>query len=112
MTVGEFVRHKVSAEQRETVETIRGVIRQAVPEAKEVIAFGTLGWKSKGMLAVINPTKKYVTVAFMRGADFEDKYGMLEGVGRVRKLFKIKYADVNKNALRYYIKQPVKFDKE
>ena len=112
MTGDEFVRLKVSPEHRGTVQMIRRLMRKAAPGAKEVIAYGTLGWKNKGILAVINPTKKYVTVAFLRGPEFEDKYGMLEGVGKAQKLVKIKYTDVNTIALRYYIKQAVKFDKE
>ncbi len=111
MTVDEFVKHKVSAEHRGTVATIRRVMREAAPEAKEVIAYGTLGWKSKRVIAVINPTKKYVTVAFLRGSAFADKYGMLEGVGKVQKLVKLKYTDVNTTALRYYVRQAVKYDK-
>jgi hypothetical protein len=112
MTGNEFVKRKVSPEHRRTVAMIRRLMREAAPGAKEVMAYGTLGWKNKGIIAVINPTKKYVTVAFLRGAEFEDKYGMLEGVGNVQKLFKIKYTDVNAVALRYYIRQAVKFDKK
>ncbi len=112
MTVDEFVKAKVSPEHRGVVMTIRRLMRNAAPGAKEVIAYGTLGWKRKGILAVINPTKKYLTVAFLRGAAFEDKYGMLEGVGKAQKLVKIKYTDVNTVALRYYIRQAVKFDNE
>jgi len=112
MTVDEFVKHKVSVEHRGTVATIRQVTREAAPEAKEVITYGTLGWKRKGIIAVINPTKKYLTVAFLRGAEFEDKYRMLEGVGKVQKLVKIKYNEVDTTALRYYIRQAVKFDKK
>lgn len=111
MTGDDFVRRKVSPEYRRTVAMIRRLMREAAPGAKEVMAYGTLGWKKKGIIAVINPTKKYVTVAFLHGAKFEDKYGMLEGIGKVQKLVKIKYTDVNTNALRYYIKQAVKFDK-
>ena len=112
MTGDEFVKHKVSPEHRATVAAIRRLMREAAPGAKEVIAYGTLGWKNQGIIAVINPTKKYVTVAFLRGAEFEDKYGMLGGVGKAQKLVKIKYTDVNTIALRYYIRQAVKFDKK
>lgn len=112
MTGDEFVKRKVSPEHRGTVAAIRRLMREAAPGAKEVIAYGTLGWKNKGIIAVINPTKKYVTVAFLRGAEFEDKYGMLGGVGKAQKLVKIKYTDVNTIALRYYIRQAVKFDKK
>jgi hypothetical protein len=112
MTGDEFVKRKVSPEHRRTVATIRRLMREAAPGAKEVMTYGTLGWKNKGIIAVINPTIKYVTVAFLRGAEFKDKYGMLEGVGKVQKLVKIKYTDVNTNALRYYIRQALKFDKK
>ena len=112
MTGDEFVKRRVSPEHRRTVATIRRLMREAAPGAKEVMAFGSLGWKNKGILAVINPTQKYVTVAFLRGAEFEDKYGMLEGIGKVRKLVKIKYTKVNPIALRYYIRQALKFDKK
>ncbi len=112
MTGDEFVKHKVSPEQRDTVATIRQLMREAAPGAQEVIAYGTLGWKNRDILAVINPTKRYVTLAFLRGAQFEDKYGMLEGVGKRQKLVKIKYTNVDTKALRYYIKQAVKFDKQ
>jgi hypothetical protein len=50
--------------------------------------------------------------AFSRGADFEDKYGLLRGVGKVSKHVKIaNRAEINEAALRYYIRQAVKFDK-
>jgi hypothetical protein len=111
MTGDEFVMLKVSPEHRGTVTTIRQLMRKAAPGAKEVIAYGTLGWKNKGIIAVINPTKKYVTVAFLRGAEFEDKYGMLEGTGKAQKLVKVRYTDVNTLALRYYIRQAMKLDR-
>ena len=112
MTGDEFVKREVAPERRGTVETIRRLMGETAPGAKEVIAYGTLGWKNKGILAVINPTKKYVTVAFLRGAEFEDKYRMLQGTGKLQKLVKIKYTGVNAAALRYYIRQAVKFDQK
>ena len=49
--------------------------------------------------------------AFSRGAEFEDKYNLLRGVGKVSKHVKIKNpADANKEVLRYYIKQALEFD--
>jgi hypothetical protein len=63
------------------------------------------------MLAVISPTKKDITFAFSRGAEFEDKFGLLKGVGTVSKHVKIKdLKTVNKDALRYYIRQALEFD--
>ncbi len=112
MTVDEYLANKVAPDHRATVATIRRLMREAAPGAKEIIAYGTLGWKIRGVIAVINPTKKYLTFAFLRGAEFEDKYGILEGTGRKQKLLKVKYKDVDTTALRYYIRQAGKFDRE
>ena len=60
---------------------------------------------------VISPTKKDITFAFSRGAEFKDKYALLKGVGKVSKHVKIKDLDtVNQEALRYYIKQALELD--
>jgi hypothetical protein len=79
--------------------------------AKEEISYGIPVYKGKRSLAVISPTKKGITFAFSRGAEFEDKYGLLQGVGKVSKHVRIKSLDdVNVTALRYYIKQALKLD--
>ena len=113
MTVDEFVKDRVLPEQQDIVALLRQLMREAAPEAKEVISHGVPGWKGKGVLAVISPTKKDITLAFSHGSVFEDKYGLLKGEGKLSKHIKIKrLKDANKAALRYYIKQALKFDKE
>lgn len=111
-TIDEFIAQRVLPEHRPTVAALRALMRKAAPSAKEVITYGILAWKAKKMLAVISPTKKDVTFAFSRGAEFEDKYDLLQGVGTVSKHVKIKDAkDIDEKALRYYIKQALEFDK-
>jgi hypothetical protein len=111
MTVDEFVKHKVLPAHQDIVAMIRQLMRETAPDAKEIISYGIPVWKGKRILAVISPTKKDITFAFSRGAEFEDKYGLLRGVGKVSKHVKIKrLEDVNKSALRYYVKQAVEFD--
>jgi hypothetical protein len=110
-TTSQFLKH-VSPEHRGTVTMIRRLMRDAAPEAKEVMTYGTLGWKANGIIAVINPTKKYVTFVFLRGAEFKDKYGLLEGGGKAQKLIRIKKTHANTDVLRYYVKQSVKLDKK
>ena len=91
---------------------LRRLMREAAPGAKEAIAYGIPVWKGKRIFAVISPTKKDITFSFSRGAQFEDKYGLLRGVGKSSKHIKIKnVSDVNKTVLRYYIRQALKFDK-
>ncbi len=113
ITVDEFVKHRVLPEHQDIVAMLRQLMRETAPGAQEVISYGILAWKGKRMLAVVSPTKQDITFAFSRGAAFEDKYGLLQGVGTISKHVKLKsLGDVNKSALRYYIKQALKFDKE
>ena len=63
------------------------------------------------MIAVISPTKKDITFAFARGADLEDKYGLLRGVGKESKHIKISSLDrFNEEAFLYYLKQALELD--
>ena len=111
ITIDDFVKHKVLPEHKDIVAMLRQLMRIAAPGVKEVISYGILAWKGKRILAVISPTKKDITFAFSRGAEFKDKYGLLQGVGKVSKHIKIKkLEDVDKGALLYYVKQAFKFD--
>ena len=84
------------------------LMREMAPEAEEVIAYGIPAWRIRRIIALISPTKKGVTFAFSRGAEFDDPYGLLEGVGKVSKNVRMKSLDeVNREALRSYIRQAV-----
>lgn len=110
-TVDEFVEQKVAPEHKEIVAMLRKLMRECAPKAKEEISYGIPVWRGKRIFAVISPTKKDITFAFSRGADFKDKYGLLQGVGKVSKHVKIKtLKEISKAALRYYIKQALEFD--
>lgn len=111
VTVDEFVRQRVLPEYRGIVETIRELMRECAPDASEVMSYGIPTYRGMRGLAVISPTKQGITFAFSRGASFEDRYGLLEGVGKVSKNVRMKsLKDVNKPALRYYIKQALEID--
>ena len=111
ISVDDFVKTKVLPEFQPIVTMIRELMKECAPNAKEVISYGIPAYRAKHILAVISPTKKDITFAFTRGAGFEDKYGLLRGVGKVSKHVKIKnLADADKDALPYYIKQALEFD--
>jgi len=113
LTVDEYIQTKIRPEQRDVVTMLRNLMRQTAPDAKEQISYGIPAWKGNRILVVISPTKKDITFAFSRGAEFEDKYGLLRGVGKVSKHIKIKdLKRVSKEALRYYIKQSLKLDEK
>ena len=113
MTVDDFVKTKVLPEFQPIVAMIRELMKECAPNAKEVISYGIPAYKAKRILVVISPTKKDITFAFSRGAEFEDKYGLLRGVGKVSKHVKLKnLAAVNEEALRYYIGQALELDEK
>jgi hypothetical protein len=63
------------------------------------------------VLVVISPTKKGITFAFSRGAEFEDRHGLLEGVGKVSKNVRIRdLKSMDRVALRDCIQQALEFD--
>jgi hypothetical protein len=111
MTVDQFTRTKVLPEFRPIVALIRLLMKKVAPHAQELIAYGIPAYKAKRIFAVISPNKQGITFSFARGAQFQDRYGLLQGVGKSSKHVKIKnLADANQVALRYYIKQALRFD--
>ena len=111
MTVEEFVEEKVLPEFWEVVEAIRLYMRELAPDAQEMISYGIPAYKRKRIIAVISPTKKDITLSFSRGAQFEDKYDKLRGVGKASKHLKFKtVGQVKKDLLEYYVKQALEFD--
>jgi len=112
MTVDEFVQRKVRPEFRPVVATIRSLMKQYVPKANEAISYGIPMYGLKKPIAWINPSKTGVTFGFREGAHFEDKYGLLRGVGKHARHVRMKNLDqVNEPALKYYLKQALKLDK-
>ncbi len=111
MSVEGFLKTKVLPAHQDIVVVLRRLMRETAPDAQETISYGILAYRRKNVLAVLNPTKKGITFAFSRGAKFEDKFGLLEGVGKVSKNVRFKLVDeVNEEAMRYYIKQALKHD--
>ena len=111
MTVDEFVQAKVLPQFHPVVAMIRELMKECAPEAQELITYGIPAYRLRRILAVISPTKKDITFSFSRGAQFEDRYGLLRGVGVASKHVKIKsVASASQEALRYYIKQALELD--
>ncbi|MEI7555496.1 DUF1801 domain-containing protein [Candidatus Chlorohelix sp.] len=113
MTVDEFVEAKILPQFHDIVTMIRQLMHEIAPDVKELISYGIPAYKGNHILAVISPTKKDITFSFSRGVQFEDKYGLLRGVGKSSKHIKIKNLNtLNKEALIYYINQALELDKK
>jgi hypothetical protein len=113
MTVDEFVKTRVLPEFRPIVAKIRGVMKEYSPHVKETMSYGIPSYRATRIIAVISPTKKDITLAFSRGAEFKDRYSLLRGAGRVSKHLKFKrVGEVSKAVLGYYIEQALALDAE
>jgi len=112
MTVDEFVQKKVPAQYRDLVAELRVLLRQNMPGVEELISYGIPMYRYDKPIAWITPSKSGVTLGFRDGASIEDKFGLLKGKGKGARNVHIKTVeDVNKAALRDYIKQAVKLDR-
>jgi hypothetical protein len=113
MNVDEFVTSKILPELQPVVAMLRELMHEMAPDATEQISYGIPMYKARKIVAFINPTKKDITFGFSHGGVFEDKFHMLRGKGRVSKHVKIKNLEsVNKEALRYYIRQALELDRK
>jgi uncharacterized protein YdhG (YjbR/CyaY superfamily) len=111
MTVDDFVKSKVLPEHRPIVAAIRSLMKECAPKAEEVISYGMPVYRFKKPFAWINAGKTAVTLGFREGKAFEDRYGLLRGAAKHAKNVRMASpADVNRPALKYYIKQAVKLD--
>jgi len=110
-TVDAFVKAHVLPELRPTVARIRALMREYSPDVTEIISYGMPCYRARRIIAYISPNRKDITLGFSRGAQFQDKDGLLRGVGKSSRHVKLRTAaDVNTTVLRYYIKQALEFD--
>jgi hypothetical protein len=112
VTVDEFVKSKVQPEFRPVVAAIRILMKENAPQAREAISYGMPTYAIKKPMAWINSGKTGISLGFREGGSFGDKYGLLRGTGKHAKNVRMKdLADVDRPALKYYIKQALKLDK-
>jgi hypothetical protein len=113
VTVDEFVERKVLPEFQPVVAAIRSLMKEYAPAEIEAISYGIPMYGRKKPIAWINPSKTGVTFGFREGTHLEDRYGLLRGAGKQAKHVRMKsLSDVNRPALRYYIEQAVKLDRD
>ena len=112
MTVDEFVKSNVLPEFQPVVAAIRSLMKEAAPDAREMMSYGLPMYIQRLTVAWISPSKTGITFSFMRGVSFQDKYGLLRGSAKHARYVKMKtVGEVNEPALKYYVKQALKFDK-
>lgn len=110
-TVNDYVKLRVPPEHRAMVGMLRQLMRELAPNALELMSYEMPSWKGNWIFAYIIATKKDITFGFSRGAQFEDKFGLLKGRGKSAKHVKLDaLKDVNRDALRCYVEQALELD--
>lgn len=114
--IDSFVEEKVLPPYRPIVQAFRELVRQAAPEVSEGMRGGTEGYHPVPVyrlgrdIIAVSPTKKGVTFSFSKGASFEDRYGLLQGQGKVsRTVFVKSMEEFDEEALASYVRQAVEF---
>jgi hypothetical protein len=109
--IDEYVRTRLPADQQEIVAVLRTLLKKHAPHAQEVISRGSPAWQGEKLLAILSPSKTHLTLAFARGAEFDDRHGLLDGIGKNTRHLKLKkLSDVDHDALGDYIEQAVALD--
>ncbi|WP_052422790.1 DUF1801 domain-containing protein [Nonomuraea candida] len=113
--VDAFIQTRVPAPFQEIVTGLRTLMADSAPEAAEVLTYGSPAWRGNKILAVISVSKTHITFAFERGAEFADAHGLLTGSGKKTRHVKLKKPEdlrTHEEALRDYVSQAVRLDKE
>ena len=94
----------------ETVISLRKLVLEIAPSAKEEIKYGGLVFVSdKRLFCGIFVRKNHISVEFDRGAELQDPDDFLEGSGKNRRHIKIlQQEDIKNKKVEYYIKQSYK----
>jgi hypothetical protein len=100
----------MDGDKGETVISLRKLVLDVAPDAKEEIKYGGLVFIMNGKLFCgIFVRKKHISVEFVKGAEMQDLDNFLEGGGKYRRHLKIfHYEDIINKKVEYYIKQSFK----
>ncbi len=111
-TVDEWIEAHVNPELRPVVARLREVMREVTPKTREMVSYKMPVYVDRNIIAYINAAQTYITFSFTLGVNFEDKYGLLRGKAKHARFLRLKSVeDINKAAVRYYVKQARALDR-
>ena len=112
MTVDEFIAGLASP-QHEIAQELRGIVREAAPEAAEDIKWRMPVFEQDGLLCYIASAKEYVRFGFYQGARLADPDGVLEeGSGKGKHIRLTAVADIPSGALADLVRAAVVLNAE
>ncbi len=115
--VENFIQEKIKGEYRPIFLKFRLLMQKTYPYVKEEMRGGTEKYygvpvyRNKRIIITVSPTQQGITFSFADGKVLEDKYGLLEGVGK--RTLNIRISDVKvyrDSVMKYYISQAVAID--
>lgn len=117
--IEQFIVAKIKPEFIPIFSNFRTLIAKEFPELQEEMRGGTDHYygipvyRLNRIIISVSPTKKGITFSFTEGKQFEDKYGLLEGVGKKTLNLRISSLnDYSPEILEYYIRQGIEIDSE
>jgi len=85
---------------------LRKMIREAIPDSKETIKWGTLIFEREKILGAIMVHKDHVNLQLWRGSELKDKDGLLEGTSEgMRHVTFTKTSDIKKGPIKTLLKE-------
>jgi hypothetical protein len=112
LTVDRYVA-KLKPPQREIVEALRRLVREAAPEATEAFKWAQPVYEQNGPFAFIKAHPNHVTLGFWRGAELDGGRGLLESGGRQMAHLKLRAAgDIKKGELSRLVRDAVRLNRE
>ena len=92
----------------EAVSTLRRLVIEAAPDAKESIKWARPIYEYEGPLCYIAAFKDHVNLGFLRGVDLPDDAGILEGSGKVMRHVKVTSVEaIDEDALKDLVRAAV-----
>jgi hypothetical protein len=111
MNVDEYVKTSVPSKHRAIVRAVRRVMRDLAPNSVEAVSYNMPVWKGRKIICWIASSGDHVNFGFTHGVGFEDRYGLLQGSGKVGRHIKLtSIRDVDKRILGYYVRQALRED--
>jgi hypothetical protein len=112
-----FARARILPAYRPIFAAFRDLVRTEFPQLTEGMRGGTDAYpgvpvyRLNRIVVTVSPTRKGVTFNFTDGRSFEDRYGLLEGVGtKTRNVRWSRPEQFDAEAMRCYLRQAVDAD--
>jgi hypothetical protein len=88
------------------VQDLRKLIREAIPDSRETIKWGTLIFEKEKIIGAIMVHKERVNLQLWRGSELTDKDRMLEGTSKsMRHLTFLKTTEIKKGPVKALLKE-------